>query len=60
MWILVVGFRSYGLICLFIGWLEAHQNLLEKKQQGRFRIIWKTLFGTVAMNQVELGSVIPF
>ena len=43
-----------------VGWLEAHQNVLEKNQQGKLRRTWKTLFGTVAMNQVKLISVIPF
>ena len=35
-------------------------NVSEKNQQGRFRRIRKTLFGTDAINEVKLISVIPF
>ena len=43
-----------------VGQSEARQYVLEKNQQGGFRRIWKTLIGTVAMNQAKLVSVIPF
>ena len=44
---------------IFFSWLQSGQNLAEiysKKRWGGFRIIWKTLIGTVAINQVKLVS----
>ena len=51
-----------GLLLVPIGndMQEARRNVLEKNRLGRFRRNWKTLFVTVAMNQVNLLSVIIF
>ena len=47
-----------SIISYLIGRSEARRNVLEKNQRGGFKKIWKTLFGTKAMNQVKLVSVI--
>ena len=39
---------------------DSHRNVLEKHRRGEFKRIRKTLFVTVAMNQVKLVSVIFF